>query len=63
VAAGWRYAADGLSKRLNRPVVVANRPDANSAVAYASFARSAPDRFPLLITAVMKAGRFYKMDL
>lgn len=51
-----RITAEGLSKRLNQPVVVANRPGANSAVAYASFARSAPDGYTLFMMTALTSS-------
>ena len=51
-----RITAEGLSKRLNQPVVVVNRPGANSAIAYTSFARSAPDGYTLFMMTALTSS-------
>lgn len=42
-----RVMAEGLSRRFAQPVVVVNRPGANTAIGFNSFVRSAPDGYTL----------------
>src|SRR6202051_1515699 len=46
-----RAAADGVSKRLARPVIIENRPGAGAAIGTAAVAKSAGDGYTFLIGA------------
>lgn len=47
-----RRLADGLKERIGQPVVVDNRPGAGATMAASYVARSAPDGYTLLMTAI-----------
>jgi len=51
-----RVTAEGLSKRLNQSVIVANRPGANSAIGFNSFVRSNPDGYTLFVMTALTSS-------
>jgi len=52
---GARLVAQGMSEQLDQPVVVENRPGANTAVGSAMVAKSRPDGYTLLFTTISLA--------
>src|SRR4030095_8935442 len=51
-----RVTAEGLAKRFGQPVIVVNRPGANTAIGFNSFVRANPDGYTLLNMTALTAS-------